>query len=131
MFVGLVPDKPRNLTVAKITPRSAAISWLDPEVQGILYYLSRFLTKLKNENTLIWSRYTAKVNNFKLNNLTSYTTYEISVAAGNRYGFGEESVISFSTSEEGRCEIRGLLKRSLFKIEKIPFQKCYAKLKVY
>ena len=49
---------------------------------------------------------------YKLNNLTSYTTYEISVAAGNRYGVGEESVTSLLTSEEGECEIRVLLKRT-------------------
>ena len=60
-----------------------------------------------------------KVNEYKLYNPTSYTTYEISVAAGNRYGFGEESVISFFTSEEGKCEIRVLLKRSLFKTENL------------
>jgi hypothetical protein len=41
------------------------------------------------------------VNKYEINNLTPYTTYEISVAAGNYYGFGEESNTSFLTSEEG------------------------------
>jgi hypothetical protein len=44
---------------------------------------------------------TGKVNKYEINNLTPYTTYEISVAAGNDYGFGEESNTSFLTSEEG------------------------------
>ena len=42
------------------------------------------------------------MNEYEINNLTPYTTYEISVAAGNYYyGFGEESNTSFLTSEEG------------------------------
>jgi hypothetical protein len=41
------------------------------------------------------------VNKYEINNLTPYTTYEISVAAGNDYGFSEESNTSFLTSEEG------------------------------
>ena len=43
------------------------------------------------------------MNEYKINNLTPYTTYEISVAAGNNYGFGEESITSFLTSEGGKC----------------------------
>ena len=54
-------------------------------------------------------------NEYQLNNLTPYTTYEISVAAGNNYGFGEDSFIAFITSEEGGCEMRKLMKkRTLF-----------------
>ena len=104
----MVPDKPRNLIVAYITSKSAVISWLDPKSadhkKRFRHRLSRFLIKLKKRNVLIRSITTGKVNEYKLINLTSYTTYEISVAAGNRYhhyGFGEESVTSFLTSEEG------------------------------
>ncbi|CAB4031317.1 titin-like, partial, partial [Paramuricea clavata] len=43
---------------------------------------------------------TGKVNEYKINNLTSYTTYEISVAAGNVHGFGEETIASFLTTSE-------------------------------
>ena len=90
-------------------------SWLDPEKQGRYDYTSRFFIKLKKENTAVLSIATGKMNEFKLKNLTSYTTYEISVAAGNHYGFGEESVTLFLTSEEGECEMRVLLKCTLFK----------------
>ena len=105
-LLGLVPDKPRNLTVANITSSSAVISWLDPLDERTYSYFSRFLIKLKKENTLILSIPTGRVNEYQLNNLTPYTTYEISVAAGNHYGFGEESVTSFLTSEEGECQMR-------------------------
>ena len=109
-LLGLVPDKPRNLTVANITSTSAVISWLDPERQWNDYSsLSRFFIKLKKENTLILNISTGKVNEYEFNNLTPYTTYEISVAAGNdEYGFGEDSFIAFITSEEGGFEIRKL-----------------------
>ena len=75
---------------------------LDPKDQG-RYGTSRFWIKLKKENSQILSINTGKVNEYKMNNLTSYTTYEIFVAAGNRYGFGEETTTSFRTSEEGEC----------------------------
>ena len=102
----MVPDKPRNLTVANITSTSAVISWLDPQ-----HYSSRFFIKLKKDNTLILNISTGKVNEYEFNNLTPYSTYEISVAAGNNeYGFGEDSFIAFITSEEGECEMRKLLK---------------------
>jgi hypothetical protein len=108
----LVPDKPRNLTVANITSKSAVASWLNPEYTWISNnYLSGFLIRLKKENTLILNVTTGKVNEYELNNLTSYTTYEISVAAGSYYGFGEESVTLFLTSEEGECEMRMLTQR--------------------
>ena len=119
----MVPDKPRNLTVAYITSKSAVISWLDLKSanhkkesrRGLL----RFLINLKKGKVLIWSITMGKVNEYKLNNLTSYTTYEISVSAGNHYGFGEESVISLLTSEEGEWEIRVSLKHRFLKTENL------------
>ncbi len=101
--IGLAPDKPTNLTVTNITSRSVDVSWLDPKRRGRYNYISRFWIKLKKENSLILSITTGKVNEYEINNLTSYTTYEIYVAAGNYYGFGEETTISFLTSEEGGC----------------------------
>ena len=103
-YIGLVPDKPTNLTVTNITSRSADVSWLDPKRRrSYNNSISRFWIKLKKENSLILSNTTGKVNEYEINNLTSYTTYEISVAAGNNYGFGEETTSSFLTSEEGEC----------------------------
>ena len=96
------PDKPTNLAVANIKSRSAKISWLDPIFHGVNGRASRFWIKLTKENFLLLNITTGKVNIYKINNLTPYTTYEISVAAGNQdYGFGEESNTSFLTSEEG------------------------------
>ncbi len=100
--IGL-PGKPTNLTVTNITSRSADVSWLDPKRRGRYDYISRFWIKLKKENSVILSNTTGKVNEYEINNLTPYTTYEISVAAGNYRGFGEETTASFLTSEEGKC----------------------------
>ena len=95
------PDKPTNLTVTNITSRSAEISWLDPEYHGINHFY-RFWIKLKKENSLILNITTRKVNTYEINNLTPDTTYEISVTAEtDYYGFGEESITSFLTYEEG------------------------------
>ena len=102
--IGLVPDKPTNLTVINITSRSADVSWLDPKRRVVFIYIhiSRFWIKLKKENSLIVNVTTGKVNQYKIDYLTPYTTYEVSVAAGNKYGFGEETTTSFSiASEEG------------------------------
>jgi ABC-type amino acid transport system permease subunit len=93
---------PINFTVTNITSRSAEISWQYPkDHRG--FGVSRFWIKLKKENSLTLNITTGKVNEYKINNLTPYTTYEISVAAGNYYGFGEGSNTSFLTSEEGAC----------------------------
>ncbi len=98
-----MPDKPTNLTVTNITSSSADVCWLDPKARGRYDRISRFRIKVKKENSQIQSITTGKVNEYELNNLTPYTTYEISVAAGNYRGFGEETTTSFRTSEEGEC----------------------------
>jgi hypothetical protein len=92
---------PINLTVTNIKSRSAEISWQDPKDHE-RFGVSRFWIKLKKENSLILNITTGKVNKFEINNLTPDTTYEISVAAEtDYYGFGEESITSFLTYEEG------------------------------
>ncbi len=68
------------------------------------YGLSNFWIELKKDNSLILSITTPKVNKYVLNNLAPYSTYEISVAAGNNQGFDDGNISSFSTSEEGECE---------------------------
>ena len=99
-LIAMEPDKPANLTVTNITSRSAEISWQDPKDHG-RFGVSHFWIKLKKENSLILNITTGKVNEYKINNLTPDTTYEISVAAGNIHGFGEETITSFSTTSEG------------------------------
>ncbi|CAB4035237.1 T9SS type A sorting domain-containing, partial [Paramuricea clavata] len=95
----LVNDKPTNIAVANITSRSAVISWLDPKNHG-RYGLLRFRIKLK-KNVVIRSLTTRqKVNEYKIDNLTPHTTYEISVAAGNYKGYSEGTITTFLTSEE-------------------------------
>jgi hypothetical protein len=99
-FLALLPDKPTNLTVTNIKSRSAEISWLDPENTGV-GNLTGFWIQLKKENSLIQNITEDKNNECDLDNLTPYTTYKISVAARHKHGFGEETITSFLTLEEG------------------------------
>jgi hypothetical protein len=101
-FIAVLPDKPTNLTVTNIKSRSAEISWQDPKDHGI-YSLSRSRIKLKKENFVILTITIQKVNERRIYDLTPFTSYEIFVAAETDYGFGEESISSFLTSEEGEC----------------------------
>ncbi len=102
-FLALLPDKPTNLTFTNIMSRSAEITWLHPNNTGD-GDLTRFWIKLKmkKDNSLILNTTTNKLNKYEINNLTPYTTYQISVAAGNKHGFGEETNTSFMTSEGGK-----------------------------
>ena len=95
-----LPDKPTNLTIINITPRSVKISWKDPKNHG-RSGLSRFWIKLMRDNSVIVSITTGKQNKYEINNLTPYSVYKVSVAAGNRQGFDDGAVFSFLTSEEG------------------------------
>ncbi|XP_028402627.1 uncharacterized protein LOC114525465 [Dendronephthya gigantea] len=95
----LYPDQPRNITVSNITTRSVEISWIDPENQG-LTNVSRFRIKMKKDDSLILNITTGKIYEYKIDKLTTYTSYEISLAAGNKDGFSEENTIVFSTGEE-------------------------------
>ena len=96
----LTPDQPTNLTVTNITSRSAEISWIDPVNTGN-GSLTRFRIKLKKDNSVIQNITANKVNQYTLSNLIPYTKYEVTVAAENKHGFGEEAITSFLTSEEG------------------------------
>jgi hypothetical protein len=89
--------------VTHITSRSVNVSWQDPENVGESDEgLSGVWIKLKKDNSLILNITTTKVNTYEINsNLTPHTTYEISIAVGNRDGFGDGNISSFTTSEEG------------------------------
>jgi hypothetical protein len=102
-FLALLPDKPTHCTVTNIKSRTARISWADPNNTGDRD-LTGFRIKLKEKNSLIQNITKAKDNEYDLDNLTPYTTYKISVAVGNKHGFGEETITSFLTSEEGEIK---------------------------
>ncbi|XP_028397384.1 uncharacterized protein LOC114521168 [Dendronephthya gigantea] len=93
------PDQPRNLTVTSIKSRNAKISWIGPENEGY-YGVSLFRIRLKKDNSLILNTTTGKITEYLLSNLTPYTRYVLSVAAGNVKGIGDEKITSFLTSEE-------------------------------
>jgi hypothetical protein len=91
--------------VTNIKSRSAEISWLHPD-NTRYRNVTGFWIKMKKENSLILNTTTDKVNKYKLDRLTPYTTYVISVASGNQNGFGEETITSFKTSEKGEINKR-------------------------
>ena len=62
------------------------------------------------------------MNEYEINNLTPYTIYAISVAAGNFIGFGEDTITSFLTTEEGEC----MLKHECYKHRMCNSQHCAA-----
>ena len=101
----LYPDQPRNLTVFNIKSRSVEISWIDPKNQGY-NGVSRYWIKIKKDDSLILNVTTGKVYKYEDNNLTPFTSYEISIAAGNNDGFSEETNTSFSTHQDGKNEIK-------------------------
>ena len=103
-LLALLPDKPLNLTVNKIMSRSAEMSWKDPQNTGD-GNLKRFWIELRKENALIRNITTVKVNKYQIDNRTPYTTYKISVAAGNKHGFSGGIISLFTTSEEGEFQI--------------------------
>ena len=100
----MLPDKIKHVAVNNITSTSAKVFWSDPETKFLRgqFVLSRFRIKLSNKNNLTsLSITTGKVNEYVLHNLSPYTTYEVSVAAGNEYGFGEEMTsLLFLTPED-------------------------------
>ena len=91
-FIGLVPDVPMNLAVTNLTPRSAKISWK--------HAFSTYWIRLKKNNSLILNTTTTR-KRYEITNLTPNTRYEISVAAQNRYGLGQDTFTSFLTPEDG------------------------------
>ena len=104
----MLPDKPASIMATNITSRSVVISWEDPQNKGESNEgITGVWIKLKEDHksSLTLNITTNKVNKYKIANLTSKTTYEIFVAAGNKNGFGEGIVDSFTTSEEGENTI--------------------------
>ena len=108
--IALPPDKPTNLTVTNITSTSAQITWKHPQNKGGYEnkppaVLTGYRIELKKDNSLIRNITTGNATTYKLDNLTPYTKYELSLVTGNIFGFGDESIVLFKTSEEGKHEV--------------------------
>jgi hypothetical protein len=101
------PDKPTNLAFTNITKKSARITWQDPKYHGV-WGISNSRIILKNENSIIQNITTARVNEYEITDLVPFTTYEVSVAAGNSslyhfpfgFGFGEAATTTFLTAHD-------------------------------
>ena len=96
------------LPFVKITSSSVTFSWNPPVIDRfetpILYYhieihkkISRFLVLNIN--------HTNNINEKEVQGLSPYTEYELSIAAGNVYGFGEERNVTFTSAEAGEQQI--------------------------
>ncbi|XP_028417483.1 uncharacterized protein LOC114541876 [Dendronephthya gigantea] len=105
-FIGyaVLPGTPRNLTLTDITSRSADVSWLESEHPAHTLRI-RYLIKVITDNSVILNVTTDRnVYRYKIDHLTPYTVYEISISARNYYGFGVAASTSFLTSEEDANE---------------------------
>ena len=58
-----------------------------------------------SRSVVLYINHTIKMNEREVRRLTPYTEYEISLAAGNIYGFGEERNLIFISAEAGERKI--------------------------
>ena len=102
MFLDLYPQEPSDLTLTDITSSSVVLSWKSPANLGEKP-VSNFRIKVKRTGTILVLNIDIKSSkdSMKVQNLSPYTKYEISIAAGNSRGFGNEATVSFTTAEAG------------------------------
>ncbi|XP_028402297.1 uncharacterized protein LOC114525264 [Dendronephthya gigantea] len=95
------PGRPFNLTVNKITSRSAEVSWLDPVVSS-KNPVTRFWIILKHGGARVINKVIIfrGENKFSMKDLTPFTNYEVSVALANSKAYGDRVKIAFRTGEE-------------------------------
>ena len=95
----------KELTLVKITSSSVTFSWNPPTIdrfeKPILYYHIKIQNKI-SRLVVLNINYTNKINEKEEQGLSPYTEYEISIAAGNVYGFGEEKTVIFTSGETGK-----------------------------
>ena len=96
------------MTIINITSSSVTFTWNPPIIdrfeKPILYYYIKIQKKFSRFLVLNIT-HTNKINEKEVQGLSPYTEYEISIAAGNVYGFGEERNITFTSAEAGEQTI--------------------------
>ena len=94
----------KQLTFVKITSWSVTFSWnpriIDRFEKPILYYYIKIQKKI-SRLLVLNINHTNKINEKEVQGLSPYTEYEISIAAGNVYGIGEEKAVIFTSGETG------------------------------
>ena len=96
------------MTLVKISSSSVTFSWNSPIIdrfeKPILYYYIK-IQKRFSGFLVLNINHTNKINEKEVQGLLPYTEYEISIAAGNVYGFGEERNVTFTSAEAGQQKI--------------------------
>ena len=103
-FLELLPDQVKQLTLVKITSSSVTFSWNPPTIdrfeKDISYYHIK-IQKMISRFLVLNINHTNKINEKEVQGLSPYTEYELSIAAGNVYGIGEEKTVTITSGETG------------------------------
>ena len=104
-FSELLPGQVKILPFVKLTSSSVTFSWNPPIIdrfeKPILYYYIKIQKKI-SRFLVLNINHTNKINEKEVQGLSPYTEYEISIAAGNVYGIGEEKTVPFTSGETGK-----------------------------
>ena len=96
------------MVLVKISSSSVIFSWNPPTIdrfeKNISYYHIKIQKKI-SRFLVLNINHTSKINEKEVQGLLPYTEYEISIAVGNVYGFGEEINVTFTSAEAGEQKI--------------------------
>ena len=94
----------KQFNLVKVTSSSVIFSWNPPITdrfeKPILYYHIKIQKKI-SRFVVLNIIHTNKINEKEIQGLSTYTEYELSIEAGNVYGFGEEKTFIFTSGETG------------------------------
>ena len=101
VYIVLLPEKPRNLSVSNIERNSARLSWLPLQGLDSMETVQKFKIIVTKEELQILVVQVSNVNEYVISNLSPYTTYQVFLAAANTRGVGEKASVEFITAEAG------------------------------
>ena len=98
----MLPDQVKQLFLA--TSSSVTFSWNPPIIDRFEKPISHYYIKIQKKFSgflVVNINETNNINEKEVQGLSPYTEYEISIAAGNVYGIGEEKAVIFTSGETG------------------------------
>ena len=96
------------MVLVKISSSSVTFSWNPPIIDRFEKPISHYYIKIQKKFSgflVLNINETNNTNEKEVQGLSPYTEYEISIAAGNVYGFGEERNVTFTSAEAGEQKI--------------------------